>query len=1085
MQQIISEAYLKQLRLDCINQSNRQNINVTTFLYESILNKEYGMLIQGMDQQQIQTLNLQISRTILFGHQFANMQNAFNLIGGFIYFYIGSQIQITNVIQHSNNIWDQFVVQCLEAIFTVNKNVIEFGNLSLKLNIIPEFLQKIIEKLSDFNQIIQLLIFVVEKDIQLDNPIKRNHLRLSFNFIEAHGHLEQINNHQVLMKFNILKSILNNDYQYLKTVNMDAKNIDDFVQITYSFITLDHKQFQIILSRLSKLELQKLIQKQVQTQKDLFRDYYQLVLFGRCLKSLQNYDHLIQLYEKLKQTIYIQNNRKRYLIYIYYVLAKCYLLFNKLIEALLYAEKAIELIESFQKDNLLWYRQKQDDQEYCQLLLIRLFLRYINNDYKGKDFQHLYSSDKNRIKEQMEKTDNLEMPRSFKLIYQILVKFLKKKKILQNKVDINRYYEQIRLNLILNQDISMTEFIDQLFQFICITFIVQQFPYYVLYLEKKYILNYINLLWKIPDLISKPIQAQLFFQIGYFEQSITLAKQENIKKLIADYYFYKQDEQALNYYQQVKDADSYFQIANIFMNQQEYKSAYKYYKRAQKMSKDYLAVYYHKTKILSNFIEIKGKSQILKQSQTLQSQPLQESIFRRSFNFQSSLQFSNIRQDRQCKLIEQKRDDIEFLKKEVMTYFAPEYNKLIEAVEQFIIITNKFPCNSNYLQENVKVIGLLGRGGQCRVNKIRFDDQILASKISHVTFNPIKNIINEDQCIQIYQRLNEFNILSQVQDLQIPYVMQNLHIGIRFRQLSYDGLRQISIFNICPLYKPFKLIIQQSNQVKVDFAEKVAICLKLLQVNKISHQDVKPENILVDEDLNPVLIDFGISIMNFTSNIQKEIDFLTQIYADPMLIEKNQQSRKNDVYSYGILLYDLFTGRRPYDDIDFYDESFLNYKTHKENIDKIQIPQIQYLIQKCASHSIDQRYSFSQILFHFLLMKECRQDVLYLIQCFFIEFQQVDFTYDDYLLIKEFIAISLQYELIDEQNIVKLIQVSDEIIMYQSQQQLICHIIKIELRDNKYINILKIINVIVNFFHLSKKSQKVDKTNNQIRYFIF
>ena len=46
-----------------------------------------------------------------------------------------------------------------------------------------------------------------------------------------------------------------------------------------------------------------------------------------------------------------------------------------------------------------------------------------------------------------------------------------------------------------------------------------------------------------------------------------------------------------------------------------------------------------------------------------------------------------------------------------MTYFAPEYNKLIEAVEQFIIITNKFPCNSNYLQENVKVIGLLGRGG--------------------------------------------------------------------------------------------------------------------------------------------------------------------------------------------------------------------------------------------------------------------------------------------------------------------------------------------------------------------------------------
>ena len=46
-----------------------------------------------------------------------------------------------------------------------------------------------------------------------------------------------------------------------------------------------------------------------------------------------------------------------------------------------------------------------------------------------------------------------------------------------------------------------------------------------------------------------------------------------------------------------------------------------------------------------------------------------------------------------------------------MTYFAPEYNKLFEAIEKFITVMDKFKCDSDYLQENVKVIGLLGRGG--------------------------------------------------------------------------------------------------------------------------------------------------------------------------------------------------------------------------------------------------------------------------------------------------------------------------------------------------------------------------------------
>jgi len=87
----------------------------------------------------------------------------------------------------------------------------------------------------------------------------------------------------------------------------------------------------------------------------------------------------------------------------------------------------------------------------------------------------------------------------------------------------------------------------------------------------------------------------------------------------------------------------------------------------------------------------------------------------------------------------------------------------------------------------------------------------------------------------------------------------------------------------------------------------------------IIHRDLKPGNILLDSDFTPAITDYGISRMVSTLDFQYSLERGTPFYMSPELYRQSTKTYANevDVFSYGIILWQLLTKREPYYDTNF------------------------------------------------------------------------------------------------------------------------------------------------------------------------
>jgi serine/threonine protein kinase len=96
------------------------------------------------------------------------------------------------------------------------------------------------------------------------------------------------------------------------------------------------------------------------------------------------------------------------------------------------------------------------------------------------------------------------------------------------------------------------------------------------------------------------------------------------------------------------------------------------------------------------------------------------------------------------------------------------------------------------------------------------------------------------------------------------------------------------------------------------WAAEVAVALGVAHRKGVIHGDVKPANILISEEGRIKLTDFGMA--RLASNDTKETPLLgTPAYWCPEQIVGKPQDARSDIFSLGVVLYEMITGHRPFD----------------------------------------------------------------------------------------------------------------------------------------------------------------------------
>ncbi|KAJ4914046.1 Protein BRASSINOSTEROID INSENSITIVE 1 [Raphanus sativus] len=148
------------------------------------------------------------------------------------------------------------------------------------------------------------------------------------------------------------------------------------------------------------------------------------------------------------------------------------------------------------------------------------------------------------------------------------------------------------------------------------------------------------------------------------------------------------------------------------------------------------------------------------------------------------------------------------------------------------------------------------------------------------------------------------------------------------RLLVYEFMKYGSLEDV--LHDPKKAGVKLNWSMRRKIAIGSARGLAFLHHNcspHIIHRDMKSSNVLLDENLEARVSDFGMARLMSAMDTHLSVSTLagTPGYVPPEYYQSFRCSKKGDVYSYGVVLLELLTGKRPTDSPDFGDNNLVGW----------------------------------------------------------------------------------------------------------------------------------------------------------------
>ncbi len=204
------------------------------------------------------------------------------------------------------------------------------------------------------------------------------------------------------------------------------------------------------------------------------------------------------------------------------------------------------------------------------------------------------------------------------------------------------------------------------------------------------------------------------------------------------------------------------------------------------------------------------------------------------------------------------------------------------------------------LEDRYTLLQELGRGAVGVVYKAR--DEVLGEMIA------IK-ILKPEYCANtgVLDRFHREILLAR--DIGHPNILRVYHLGDHKGQkyLSMKLIEGKTLAGVIAGEKPLPL------DRTVEIGWKLASALEAAHAQKVIHRDIKPQNILIDERGDPYLTDFGLArLLDVPGTTQAGVFLGTPQYASPEQARLHSTDERSDVYSLGLVLYEMATGRRPF-----------------------------------------------------------------------------------------------------------------------------------------------------------------------------